>query len=93
MERWYRALQTGQSAASALRQARREVREAGRPPEAWAGVVLLGDGEMSPLVPRRSDGLLVGRLAAVILAIVMTAAIGGALWLRHRRSQRGTRHG
>ena len=31
MERWYRALRTGQSAASALRQARREVRKAGRP--------------------------------------------------------------
>ena len=56
MERWYRALRTGQSAAAALRQARREVREAGRPPEAWAGVVLLGDGQVSPLVAQRSPG-------------------------------------
>ena len=31
MERWYWALRTGQSAAAALRQARREAREAGRP--------------------------------------------------------------
>ena len=91
MERWYRALRTGQSAASALRQARREVREAGRSSEAWAGVVLLGDGQVSPLVARRSDGLLGGRLAAVIMAIVITAAIGG-VWLRRRRQQRISWH-
>jgi CHAT domain-containing protein/tetratricopeptide (TPR) repeat protein len=83
MERWYGALRTGQSAAAALRHARREVREAGRPAAAWAGVVLLGDGQVSPLVSRRSDGLLVGRLAAVILAVMMTAAIGGVVWLRN----------
>jgi CHAT domain-containing protein len=86
MERWYRALRTGQSAANALRHARREVREAGRPPEAWAGVVLLGDGQVSPLVAYRSGGLLVGRLTFMIIAIVMTAAVGGAVWLIVRGS-------
>ena len=93
MERWYRALRTGQSAAAALRQARREAREAGRPPEAWAGVVLLGDGQVSPLVAQRSPGrgvVLEGRLAAVIIAMMMTAAVGVAVWLRHRRAQRAT---
>jgi CHAT domain-containing protein len=93
MERWYRALRTGNSAATALRQARREAREAGRPPEAWAGVLLLGDGQVSPLVPQRSPGLRVvleGRLAAVIIAMMMTAAVGVAVWLRHRRGQRAT---
>ena len=93
MERWYRALRTGNSAATALRQARREAREAGRPPEAWAGVLLLGDGQVSPLVPQRSPGLRVvleGRLAAVIIAMMMTATVGVAVWLRHRRGQRAT---
>ena len=93
MERWYRALRTGQSAAAALRDARREAREAGRPPEAWAGVVLLGDGQVSPLVAQRSSGrgvVLEGRLAAVIIAMMMTAAVGVAVWLRHRRAQRAT---
>src|SRR5262249_24668279 len=82
MERWYRALGSGQSAATALRQARREVRRAGRPPEAWAGVLLLGDGQVSPLVARPSDGLLVSRPAAVIIAVVMAAAVGGVVSLR-----------
>jgi CHAT domain len=81
MERWYDALRTGQSAAAALRHARREVRKAGRPPEAWAGVLLLGDGQASPLVSSRSDGLFVGRLAAAIIAVVITAAIGGVVCL------------
>ena len=90
MERWYRALRTGQSAATALRQARREVREAGHPTEAWAGVVLLGDGQVSPIVAGpSSDALPNGRFAALmlVLGLAMTAAIGG-VWLRHRRGQR-----
>jgi hypothetical protein len=90
MERWYLALRTGESAAGALRQARREVREAGRPPEAWAGFFLLGDGQVRPLTLSRSQGLLAGRHAAVIIAIVMTTAVGGAVWLRHRRRPRAT---
>jgi CHAT domain-containing protein len=90
MERWYLALRTGESAAGALRQARREVRKAGRPPEAWAGFFLLGDGQVRPLTLSRSQGLLAGRHAAVISAIVMTTAVGGAVWLRHRRRRRAT---
>lgn len=86
MERFYRALRAGQSAAAALRRARAESRDAGLPPAAWAGVVLLGDGQLHPLPPRPDDdsfSVWVG-LAAIAIAIT----IGGAAWLRRRHADR-----
>jgi hypothetical protein len=83
MERWYEALRTGETASAALRQARREAREAGRPAEAWAGLVLLGDGQVRPLLPDPSSVWQVGSFAAAIIATLMTAAaVGSALWIR-----------
>jgi hypothetical protein len=66
-----------------LRQARREAREAGRPAEAWAGLVLLGDGQVRPLLPDPSSVWQGGSFAAAIIATLMTAAaVGSALWIR-----------
>jgi hypothetical protein len=53
---FYRGLARGESVASALASARRDAMAAGLPAAAWAGVVVLGDGEAVPVpggVPRR----------------------------------------
>jgi CHAT domain-containing protein len=84
MERWYETLRTGATASAALRQARREARVAGHPAEAWAGLVLLGDGQVRPLLPDPSPVWQMSSFAAaIIIATMMTAAaIGSALWIR-----------
>ena len=46
------------------------------------------DGQVSPLVAQQSRVLRVGPLAAMIIAFVMMAAVGSAVWVRHRRGQR-----
>jgi hypothetical protein len=53
---FYRGLARGESVASALASARRDAIAAGLPAAAWAGVVVLGDGDAVPVpggVPRR----------------------------------------
>ncbi len=49
---FYRHLAAGESVATALRSVRREGYEAGNPAQAWAGPVLLGNGEFR-IEPRR----------------------------------------
>ncbi len=47
MTAFHRYLQTGESSASALRQAKRDMIQEGATPSEWAAFVLLGDGETS----------------------------------------------
>ena len=84
--RFYRRLAAGEKAAAALAATQRELAAQGEPAAAWAGVVLLGDGDFR-LAPRSRLGQLArspGQLA--LLGVLAAAAIAAAcLFLRHRR--------
>ena len=77
---FYRQLARGRPAREALQRAQEDLRAAGLPPAAWAGVVLLGDGAWAPL-PRPGSGWVWGLGAAAVLAAAWAAA-------RHRRRLR-----
>lgn len=80
-DRFYRHLADGLTVSAALRAAQRDRIEDGAPAEAWAGVVVLGDGDRVPLPGgRRRPGVWVW---AVALAI--TAAVLYAIAARRRR--------
>ncbi len=75
--RFYRRLAAGESAAAALAAAQIEMAEAGAPAAAWAGVVLLGDGDFRlapPTLAERARRRLAGPwpllLAAALLLLV-----------------------
>ncbi|MFL6289608.1 MAG: CHAT domain-containing protein [Thermoanaerobaculia bacterium] len=87
-DRFYRHLGQGRSVAAALQAAQRDRMEAGAPAVAWAGVVVLGDGDRVPVPGGRGPGWAVW-LAAAVLASV----IGLLLWRRiaGARSRRSAR--
>ena len=83
---FYRHLSTGQSAATALRSARRDAIAQGLPTAAWAGVSLMGNGDLT-VTPeagaRRAPGPWTMRIALVLLlALLLTSVI----WMWKRRS-------
>ncbi len=90
-ERFYSHLARGETVAEALREARRERIAAGAPATAWAGFVVLGDGDARP-VPAGA-GRLAWRLAAIWIAagcllLVLAALVARRLGrgvLRRRR--------
>lgn len=88
---FYRALARGESAGTALREARREAAEEGLPPAAWAGLVLMGDPAFAlPAALRRPNRPLPGWAfggAGVLLGL------GAALALKAARGRRATRPG
>jgi len=82
MERLYEGLAAGQSAASALRGARRDARGHGVSAAAWASVTTLGDGQRRPF-PAGRRGAATWPWAAGAALLVLAAA--GAAWLARRR--------
>jgi uncharacterized membrane protein (UPF0136 family) len=70
----YRELATGLSVSEALAAASRRLAQRGAPTAAWAGLVLLGDGELRP-VRRRQPGLVPAWLTALLFVIVMAAVV------------------
>jgi CHAT domain-containing protein len=81
-----RHLASGDSLSAALMAARKARIAAGAPAEAWAGVILVGDGEFVP-VPRESAGkrlsLLLIAASVVVSVLVVTVVIAV---LRRRRT-------
>ncbi|NOZ80002.1 MAG: CHAT domain-containing protein, partial [Acidobacteria bacterium] len=67
-----RELGRGHSVANALRVAQRSAIDRGMPPAAWAGVMVLGDGDLTPL-PARRPWRWVWLLAGVALAVALGA--------------------
>jgi CHAT domain-containing protein/tetratricopeptide (TPR) repeat protein len=79
-DRFYYHLAKGKSVAAALQAAQRDRIDAGGPTEAWAGVVVLGDGERVPLPGGRKTPMLP---ALGLIALLLAA--GGYL-VRKRRT-------
>ena len=75
---FYRHLGTGVSLAAALRLAKRDAIAADRPARAWAGVVLLGSGDLrpQPLHPPATSAPRPTLLVLVIVAVAMLSALG-----------------
>jgi len=78
--RFYRRLAEGETVGEALHGARCEAIEAGEPAAAWAGLVVLGDGDLVPVA--EPPPKLPGPTALAVLAVL--ALLGGA-WI-YRRS-------
>lgn len=79
MEHFYRALRAGNSAAAALRHARLVGIGDGLPAAAWAGLVVLGDGQHRlEMLPRDQ-----GRASRWLIVAALVAALGG-FWRRRR---------
>ena len=81
---FYRRLADGASLAEALKGTQDEARAAGRPPTAWAGLVLLGNGDLRPFLgappPGRGSA---GYLVVVIAILLVTLAVTLRRWRRH----------
>jgi CHAT domain-containing protein len=75
--RFYRHLGKGQSVSAALQSAQRDLIEDGAPAAAWAGVVVLGDGDLVPLPGGRggASSKLLWVLGSVLLALAVLLAI------------------
>jgi CHAT domain-containing protein/tetratricopeptide (TPR) repeat protein len=82
-DRFYRHLGKGLSVAAALRSAQRDMIAAGAPAAAWAGLVVLGDGELVPLPGGRKGITVPGWVwvAGGLLALALVA---------FRRGKQGT---
>lgn len=73
----------GASVSSALAAARRDAIRAGGPAAAWAGLVVLGDGDFVPLPGGRASFRPLALVSAGVLAILL---FGGTLLVRRRRA-------
>lgn len=83
-DRFYSHLGQGKSVAAALHAAQRERAEEGAPAYAWAGLVVLGDGDLVPLPGgRKHVPLLEG--PAPFLAVTALLLGAGVMALRRRR--------
>jgi CHAT domain-containing protein/tetratricopeptide (TPR) repeat protein len=79
------ALGRGQSAAAALSTAQRAAIDAGLPPASWAGLVILGDGDLGPL-PAGPNRLWVW----ILIGLSVTALYGAFRISRSRRGSQGS---
>jgi hypothetical protein len=82
MERFGHYLGEGESVAAALAMARRDSIRRGSPPAAWAGMVVLGDGDLVPFPEGRSSSRSWIRLVLMIIAAGLAA--GTLLGLGYR---------
>jgi CHAT domain-containing protein len=74
---FYRHLATGASLSEALAFTQNEARAAGRPTSSWAGLVLLGNGDLRPFLNAPAPDHQVGRslLVALTTAILVSLAV------------------
>jgi len=86
-ERFYRHLGAGASVAAALRAAQRDRIGDGAPRKAWAGFVVLGDGDLVPL-PEGRIGLPSFRWGSVLAGVALVG-FPLAFWQWRRRQEKG----
>ena len=79
-DRFYHHLAQGMSVAAALRAAQRDRADEGAPAYAWAGLVVLGDGDLVPLPGGRRTPPVPLWLPVAAAAALLTA--GALVWLR-----------
>jgi CHAT domain-containing protein len=82
---FYRHLATGASLSEALKITRDEARAAGRPAAAWAGVVLLGNGDLRPFPRTPLPDVQSGAYLLVVLTTAVVLSLGVTLQRRHIR--------
>jgi hypothetical protein len=90
---FYRHLADGRSLAAALRLAKADAIVAGRPVTAWAGIVLIGRGELGfePGEPRSSTpGALIG---GAVLGSLLCVGVGVVAVSQRRRFRRDVSSG
>jgi hypothetical protein len=75
IERFGRHLGKGESVASALALSRRASIRSGAPPAAWAGMVVLGDGDLVPFPGGRPGPGASNRLGLIVAASIASAAM------------------
>jgi CHAT domain-containing protein len=80
----------GASIGAALAQAKRAAIRAGAPPAAWAGLVVLGDGDFVPLPGGRPAVRDMRWLGAIVAVLALAGA--GLVYLRRRTSRFPPRH-
>ncbi|NVI98588.1 CHAT domain-containing protein [Myxococcus sp. AM009] len=78
VEDFYRHLATGLSVSAALRAAQLEAIDAGLPPAAWAGLVVLGDAALVAAMPREEGAPMAGLAGALVIAAALLMLL--ALW-------------
>ncbi len=79
------ALGRGESVAGALSTAQRAAIDAGMPAASWAGLVILGDGDLRPL-PSRSPRM----WAWALIGVVVVASYGVFRFTKSRRGSPGS---
>ncbi|HSR49914.1 MAG TPA: CHAT domain-containing protein [Acidobacteriota bacterium] len=89
-EEFYRYLGQGQSVSGALQMAQIKAIEEGLPPQAWSGILVMGDGGFVPF----PDGVeprfhLSGTYLSYAGILLAAALFGGALLLRRRQQPVG----
>jgi CHAT domain-containing protein len=85
-DRFYAHLAEGRSVAEALHAAQRDRIAAGAPAYAWAGLVVLGDGDLVPL-PGGRKGLPAWAMVGVALAGLLCLSLGWVAWRRAKVNQ------
>ena len=87
-ETFYRHLAAGASLAEALKSTQREAREAGLPASAWAGLVLLGNGDLRPFLHGQPPGRMVGGSVRTLAVTATCVAVLAVTLLRRRLGRR-----
>jgi len=87
VEEFGRALSRGRTVAAAVAHSQRVRIAAGDPAEAWAGMVVLGDGDRV-LMTREARSVNVAVIAVAGLALLVVVGLGTRLLIPRRESHR-----
>ena len=85
---FYRHLGRGVSLAAALKAAQQDARDEGLAPSAWAGLVLLGNGDLRPFAGRGPIAAAPAYTMLSALALACLAVCGGLLLQRYAEHRR-----
>jgi CHAT domain-containing protein/tetratricopeptide (TPR) repeat protein len=87
-ETFYRQLAAGASLAEALKTTQHEARAAGLPASAWAGLVLLGNGDLRPFPHGQPPGRMMGGSVGALAVTAVVVLVFAVVRLRGREGRR-----